>query len=126
MTFSLPMCFVLVCSAASAQAATFDCVAPVFPDHSNSNEGVRRIEKQLKQWRTCYQAYGTQEGAMDMSALNADVEARQAKWSASTLGYSNGQAASQGNLTRVERDRTETVRSVALERARVDPNKTEQ
>ena len=125
MKFILPVFFVLACGSASVQAATFDCVAPVFPDHSNSNEGVRRIDKQVKKWRLCYQAYSAQADAPDMSALNAEVDANLARWTASTQGYSNGQGASQDNLTRTERDKIETVRGISLTRARVDPAKAE-
>ncbi|MES3020350.1 MAG: hypothetical protein V4857_02075 [Pseudomonadota bacterium] len=32
----------------------FKCVAPVFPANSASNEGVRRVDKAVRQWRDCF------------------------------------------------------------------------
>jgi hypothetical protein len=126
MKFILSAFLAIACGAASAQVAPFDCVAPVFPDHANSNEGVRRIDKQVKKWRACYQAYSAQPDAPDMSRLDAEVDANYSKWARSTQGYSNGQATSQDAMSRTERDRFGSVRSESMERARVDAKKAEE
>jgi hypothetical protein len=123
MKFILPVFFVLACGSASVQAATSECVAPVFPDHSTSTEGARRVDKQVKKWRACFQAHSAKAGAPDLSKLNAEVDAKLAAWTASTQAYSNGQAASQENVDRNEREKHEPGRGAALERARVNAAK---
>jgi hypothetical protein len=116
----------LACGAASAQVAPFNCVAPVFPDHSNSNEGVRRVDKQVKKWRACYQAYRAQPDAPDMSTLDAEVDANHARWVRATQGYSNGQGTTQDAMSRPDRDRVTTVRGESMDRARAETRKSEQ
>ena len=123
MKLTLSLFFVLACGAASAQAATFDCVAPVFPDHSTSNEGVHRVDKQVKQWRDCYQAYLATPAAADVSQRNAEVESQRARWIASTQGYSNGQAVSQDSLTLVERDKIAALPVVPAPLSRTETTK---
>jgi hypothetical protein len=102
---SLPFFLLLACLAASAQAASFDCVAPVFPDHSTSNEGVRRIEKQVRQWRACNVAHRSE--SVDVDRLNAEVDASLAKWIAATRAYANGQLKDQRTLTQMEREKVD-------------------
>ncbi len=126
MKSTLTLFFALACGASSAQAATFDCVAPVFPDHSTSNEGVRRVDKQVKQWRACYQAYLATPAAADVSQRSADVEANRARWIASTQRYSNGQAVSQDSLTLVDRDKIATLPVVPQLLARTETTKAGQ
>ena len=107
MNTSLAIFLVLACGAASAQAASFDCVAPVFPDHSTSREGVRRIEKQLRQWRACTVAHRGETDTLEVDRLNVEVETSLGKWMASTRAYSNGQFNGQNVLTQIERDKLE-------------------
>lgn len=104
---SLAIFLVLACGATSVQAASFDCVAPVFPDHSTSREGVRRIEKQLKQWRACTVAHRSQGDTLEVDRLNVEVETNLGKWMASTRAYSNGQFNGQNALSQIERDKLE-------------------
>jgi hypothetical protein len=101
------MFMLLALGAASAQAASFDCVAPVFPAHSSSNEGVRRVEKQLRQWRACYAAHNTRVASVEVDKLNAEVDANLAKWIAATRFYSKGQSGGHERLTQMEREKAE-------------------
>lgn len=39
---------------ADARFALFECKAPVFPAASQSQDGVRRVERSVRQWRTCF------------------------------------------------------------------------
>lgn len=104
---SLSLLLVLACAAASAQAASYDCVAPVFPDHSTSNEGVRRIEKQVKQWRACKDSQRAEMDTLEAERLNAEVEASLGKWINATRAYSKGQLNGRGTLTQMERDKAD-------------------
>lgn len=107
MKTSLPLLLVLAGAAVSAQAASYDCVAPVFPDHSTSNEGVRRIEKQVKQWRACKDSQRAEMDTLEAERLNAEVEASLGKWIAATRAYSKGQFKGGNTLTQMERDKTD-------------------
>jgi hypothetical protein len=99
-----PLSLLLLCAiAVQAQAASFDCVAPVFPPVSTSSEGVRRVEKQVRQWRACTEAHRAQMGLMEVERLRAEVDLGLAKWIASTRAYSNGQFKGQQRLTEIER-----------------------
>jgi hypothetical protein len=104
---SLTLFLVLACASASAQAASYDCVAPVFPDHSTSNEGVRRIEKQVKQWRACKDSHRAEMDTLEADRLNAEVEANLGKWIAATRAYSKGQFNGRGTLTQMEHDKAD-------------------
>lgn len=94
----------LAFGAGSAQAASFDCVAPVFPDHSTSKESVRRIEKQVREWRTCNAAYRSTVQSVQVDRLNTEVDANLAKWIAATRAYSGG---SSHMLTEMEREKVD-------------------
>jgi hypothetical protein len=67
-----------------AQAASFDCVSPVFPEQSTLKQNVRRVEKQVKAWRTCYASYRVRHDSADAARLNAEVDADFEKWMAAT------------------------------------------
>jgi uncharacterized protein len=99
--------FLLLMATASAQAASFDCVAPVFPDHSTSNEGVRRIEKQVRQWRACNAAHRAESMSAEVSRLNTEVEVNLARWIAATRANSHGQFNGQSALTQMESEKVE-------------------
>jgi hypothetical protein len=104
---SLPVFLFLVFAAAPVQAASFDCVAPVFPGHSTSSDGVRKIEKEVRQWRACNAAHRSRTGAVEVDRLNTEVDASLAKWIAATRAYSNGQFNSHDKLTEMEREKVE-------------------
>lgn len=93
----------------SAHAANFDCVPPVFPEQSTSAEGVRRVEKQIRAWRTCYTGYTAKHNSADAAKLNADVDAGVEKWMASTRAYSNHNAAADKSLVRARRSGADGV-----------------
>ncbi len=97
----------LAFGAGSAQAVSFDCVAPEFPAQSTSEEGVRRVEKQVRQWRACKAAHRTEMGSADVERINTEVDAGLAKWIASTRASSNGQASGQRVLTQMEQEKVE-------------------
>lgn len=104
---SLTLCLALLAGAAPAQAASFDCVAPVFPAHSTSKEGVRRIEKQVRQWRACNAAHRSGVEAVQVDRLNTEVDAGLAKWIAATRAYAHGQFNGQHMLTQMEHEKAE-------------------
>lgn len=101
----LSILLLLVAGAGTAQAAGFDCVAPVFPEHSTSQEGVRRVERQVRAWRACTSAYRASAESVQVDRLNGEVDASLAKWIAATRSYSNGH--SQNMLTEMERQKVE-------------------
>ena len=105
MKTTLSIFLVFVAGAGSAQAASFDCVAPDFPVHSTSSEGVRRIERQVREWRTCTAAHRAGGEAVQVDRLNSEVDANLAKWIAATRSYSNGH--SDNMLTEMERQKVE-------------------
>lgn len=103
-----------LCGSAMASGAEIDprqtaqCPQPEFPSRSTSTESVRRVEKSLKAWRTCFRAAaGQQQNVDDMVAASREyqqVKARHEAWIAATVQYSNGQAYGRLASTRVERD----------------------
>lgn len=104
---SLSICLLLLACANTAQAASFDCVAPVFPAHSTSKEGVRRIEKQVRQWRACNATHRSGMVAVQVDRLNTEVEAGMVKWIAATRAYANGQFNGRHMLTQMEHEKAE-------------------
>jgi hypothetical protein len=101
----LPLLLVLVFGASAAQAASFDCVAPVFPDHSTTKEGVRRIEKQVRQWRACNAAHRSTVESAQVDKLNTEVDAGLAKWIAATRARASG--GNNAMLTEIEREKVD-------------------
>ncbi len=101
------MLLLLAVGAQGARAASFDCVAPEFPIQSTSTESVRRVEKQVRQWRACNAAHRTEMGSAEVERLNTDVDARLAKWIASTRAHGNGQGGGQRVLTALEQEKVE-------------------
>jgi hypothetical protein len=91
----------------SATAASFDCPVPAFPSVSTSSEGVRRVERQVKAWRTCYEANRAEHKRIEVTRMNDEVDAALEKWLASTRYYSRSMAVGAGTLSRIERDRLE-------------------
>ncbi len=102
---ALSIFLLFIVGAGSAQAASFDCVAPVFPEHSTSSEGVRRIERQVREWRACTAEHRASAESVQVDRLNNEVEANLAKWIAATRSYSNGH--SHNMLTEMERQKIE-------------------
>ena len=107
MKISLTMFLMLAFNAASAQAASFDCVAPDFPAQSTSSEGVRRVEKQVRQWRACKASHRLEMSSAEVERLSTEVDTRLAKWIASTRAYSNGHSGGQRVLTEMEQEKVE-------------------
>lgn len=101
----LSIFLVFVVGAGTAQAASFDCVAPVFPEHSTSKEGVRRIERQVREWRACNAAHRASGESVQVDRLNSEVDANLAKWITATRAYSNGN--SHNMLTEMEREKVD-------------------
>jgi hypothetical protein len=104
---SLTVILACVLGAGQAQAASFDCVAPVFPAQSTSKEGVRRVEKAVRQWRACKAAHAAEPATVDVDRLDAEVDASLAKWLAATRAYSSGQFNGQAVLAQFEREKVE-------------------
>ena len=103
----LSMFVMLAFGSAPAQAASFDCVEPDFPAQSTSSEGVRRVEKQVRQWRACKASHRSEMGSAEVERLSTEVDARLAKWIASTRAYSNRQASGQRVRTEIEQEKAE-------------------
>ena len=96
--------FVLAGGAVSAHAASFDCVAPVFPNYSSTNESARRVEKQVLAWRKCHAAYRAEHDRVEVARMNAEVESGLERWLAATRGYWTRQGASVATMSRLERE----------------------
>jgi hypothetical protein len=101
----LSIFLLFVVGAGTAQAASFDCVAPVFPEYSTSKEGVRRIERQVREWRACNAAHRAGGESVQVDRLNSEVDANLAKWITATRAYSNGN--SHNMLTEMEREKVD-------------------
>ncbi len=95
---------VLALGAVSAQGASFDCVAPVYPNFSGSNESARRVERQVRAWRKCHAAYRAEHDRIEVARMNAEVEAGLEKWLTATRGYWTRQGGSVHTISRLERD----------------------
>lgn len=93
---------------AAGHAAAAECAAPVFPAQSVSDEGARRVHKQVVQFRKC-QAQLPGDAASARRA--ADVEAGFAKWAANTRMYARGQLAGSVAQSSIERDQREHLAS---------------
>src|ERR1043165_9756968 len=104
----------ILCGPALAAGAETDpkqnaeCPQPDFPPRSTSTESVRRVEKSLKAWRTCFRAAAGQQQNVDEKVAASreyrQVKARHEAWIAATIQYSNGQAYGRLASARVERD----------------------
>lgn len=105
MKTALTIFFVLACAATSVRAASFDCVAPVFPDHSTTSDGVRRVEKDVRQWRACNAAHRGQVDTLEVDRIKADVELSLHKWIVSTRLYASHQFQVLHALNQLERDK---------------------
>lgn len=111
---SVLLSIAFLCGSAMAAGAEIDprqnadCPQPEFPSRSTSTESVRRVEKSLKAWRTCFRAAaGHQQSVDEMVAASREyqqVKARHEAWVAATIQYSNGQAYGRLASARVERD----------------------
>lgn len=112
---SVLLSIAVLCGSAMATGAEVDprqnaeCPQPEFPSRSTSTESVRRVEKSLKAWRTCFRAAAgnQQKNVDDMVAASREyqqVKARHEAWIAATVQYSNGQAYGRLASARVERD----------------------
>jgi opacity protein-like surface antigen len=101
---ALSMMVLIASFAGSAQAA--DCVQPVFPSQSTSDEGARRVEKQVVQFRKCQAELASKQDAALTDRQNAQMEAGYAKWAAATRSYSNGQLAGSAVQSSAERDQS--------------------
>jgi hypothetical protein len=101
---------------AAAKAA--ECNAPVFPEVSTSDTSVRRVERQLKAWRSCQLKSLTAENQLEADKKDAEVNAGLEKWMSSTMAYSNGQGNSRRNMNRIEADRRKYEFDRSRERAR--------
>ena len=106
---------VLAAATAPVLASGFDCVAPEFPHKSTSNESVRRVQKQINSWRTCYAEQGAVgHTPQDAQKLNAEVDAGIQKWLEATRAATGRNSVSAGTLAMIERERTDYLRSVQL------------
>ena len=111
---SVLLSIAFLCGSATAAGAEIDprqnaeCPQPDFPSRSTSTESVRRVEKALKAWRTCFRtAAGQQQSVDEMVAASREyqqVKTRHEAWIAATVQYSNGQAYGRLASARVERD----------------------
>lgn len=107
--------------AVAAQAAAFSCAEPAIPAYSVSNEGARRVQKQLVQWQQCASGYLSQSDNAEAHAVVAvaaqDVAQRYNSWLVGTARYNNGQADGRFVQTRVERDWAAAIARPAVRHA---------
>ncbi|CUI05249.1 hypothetical protein [Massilia antarctica] len=92
----------LACGAASAQAASFDCVAPEFPDKSVSSQAARRVDEQVRAWEKCYAQFRAGHWSIDAARQNDEVAAGLERWM--TLTRTPGRTRSADTPVRAKRD----------------------
>jgi hypothetical protein len=102
----------LACGFAAAKAT--DCTAPVFPEVSTSDTGVRRVAKEVKAWRSCQLKSVTPENKAELEKQDMEVNAGLEKWMSATVAQSNSQMISKRVISRLEADR----RKYEIDRAR--------
>ncbi|ATQ75445.1 MULTISPECIES: hypothetical protein [Massilia] len=92
----------LACGAASAQAASFDCVSPEFPDKSVSSQAARRVDDQVRAWEKCYAEFRAGHWSIDAARQNDEVAAGLERWM--TLTRTQSRTRSADAPVRVKRD----------------------
>lgn len=98
----------MVASMASAEASGFDCEAPKLPERSTSNEGVRRVQKQVRIWHRCYKAQAASgQVTADAERMRAEVDSDIVRWLENTRATSRSHA---GPLGSIERERRTFLR----------------
>lgn len=97
----------LLMTGACAHAAVTECAAPVFPAQSASTEGVRRVEKQVSQWRECQAARAAAQDPAESARQINEVDSAMQKWANATRLYSNGQVSGRQAQASIERDQRE-------------------
>jgi hypothetical protein len=106
MKFSaLTLVFLFASAGACAETPVYDCVAPVVPTYSTTNEDVCRVEKQVRAWRACNVEKVSLIEPARLRKLNADVDMQLDKWILATRAYSTGVADADKSLTRIVRDK---------------------
>lgn len=79
-------------------ATAFVCETPAIPSISTSTEGLRRVEKRIQLWAKCandYLAKDDSEAAhASVGQVAKEIAEQRLKWLKNTVGFSNGQAAS--------------------------------
>lgn len=101
----------LLLAASAAQGAVAECASPVFPVQSTSSESVRRVEKQVGQWRECQaERTAVQDPALTIAQDN-EVDAAMQKWANATRLYAKGQAVGGQTQISIERDQSEHLLS---------------
>ncbi|MDM5180698.1 hypothetical protein F2P44_06135 [Massilia sp. CCM 8695] len=107
----------LACGAASAQAASFDCVAPEFPDKSVSSQAARRVDDQVRAWEKCYAQFRAGHWSIDAARQNDEVAAGLERWM--TLTRSQGRRSSADGPARIARDKRDSQAARFVEQAPV-------
>jgi hypothetical protein len=86
-------------AAEESSAAVFACETPAIPSISTSTEGLRRVEKRIQLWAKCandYLAKDNSEAAhASVGQVAQEISEQRLKWLKNTVGFSNGQAASE-------------------------------
>nr|WP_315258066.1 hypothetical protein [uncultured Duganella sp.] len=80
------------------------CEQPAIPAMSSSTVGVKRVVRQIAQWRACSADLLARDSSAETQATVDAVEARVATWLNATARYNNGQAQGRLAQTQVERD----------------------
>jgi hypothetical protein len=87
-----------------APAPLAACEQPAIPAMSSSTVGVKRVAKQIAQWRACSADLLARDSSAATQASVDAVEARVSAWLNATARYNNGQAQGRLAQTQVERD----------------------
>ena len=101
----LTLAILFASAGARADAPVYDCVAPVVPTYSTTNEDVCKVEKQVRAWRACNVERASLIDPVKLRKLNADVDAQLDKWILATRAYSTGAADADKSLSRMVRDK---------------------
>lgn len=78
---SLMTAVLLICTA-PVRAISFDCIPPVFPARQVSQDDLRRIDQQVREWNACYAAFSATHRSIDATRQDHEVANELAKWSA--------------------------------------------
>lgn len=87
-----------------APAPLAACEQPAIPAMSSSTVGVKRVSKQIAQWRACSADLLARDSSAPTQAAVDAVETRVSAWLNATARYNNGQAQGRLAQTQVERD----------------------
>ena len=99
----------LLATACASQAAIAQCNPPVFPVQSTSAEGVRRVERQVSQWRQCQAARAALQDRDVAAQQDLEVDAALQKWASATRLHAHSQLSGRFSHAALGREQREQL-----------------